>query len=587
MLASKTWTQIFIAASSAALLTLASCTEVNEPAQHSTSYKTRSIEEDVIYFVLPDRFANANKSNDTGGIEGGPLDHGFDPTHKGFYHGGDFEGLKNKLDYLKDLGVTALWIAPIYKNKPVQHYPGGTSAGYHGYWITDFLDTDPHFGTKEEFKQLVDAAHSRDMKVILDIVTNHTADVIKYEECDDKDNPNGPIPKDAPFCSYRPFGEAQYTPFVAPEEVDVKNPHWLNDVALYNNRGGTHWEGESAVYGDFAGLDDLDTRNPQVVEGMIDIFKYWISTFKVDGFRIDTVKHVDDSFWHAFVPAIEDHAKAEGIEEFAIFGEVYNLEPSALARFTHEAAMPAVLDFAFQDAARSFISKGEGAQALHKLFAQDQLYHDNTKAARRLPTFLGNHDMGRIGHFLALDKPEDSDDIRLRKHILSHALLLFSRGVPVIYYGDEQGFTGDGHDQDARDDMFATRVASYLDNDLIGSQNSTAQDNYNQDGAIYQMLQRLIQVRRQEAALQFGQLDILEIKGNPQVFAFTRTYQGQRILVALNAGEKEAEISLSNGAYWSKVISSDDNQSGNITENGLIVPTHGFVVLKATPKQAK
>ena len=130
------------------------------------------------YFVLPDRFANGDPGNDTGGLGTDRLVSGYDPSGKGFFHGGDLAGLRQHLDYIQGLGTTALWIAPVFTNRPVQ----GGSAGYHGYWITDFTQIDPHLGTNDDLRQLVEAAHKRGMKVYFDIITNHTADVIGYQE---------------------------------------------------------------------------------------------------------------------------------------------------------------------------------------------------------------------------------------------------------------------------------------------------------------------------------------------------------------------------------------------------------------------
>ena len=158
--------------------------------------RQRPPEDEVIYFVLPDRFANADPANDTGGIRGDRLRHGFDPTHKGFYHGGDLKGLIARLDYIQSLGATAIWLAPVFKNKAVQGAPGEETSGYHGYWITDFTTVDPHLGSEADFKALVDAAHERGMKVYMDIIANHTADVIHNVECGDR------------ACDYR--GRADY-----------------------------------------------------------------------------------------------------------------------------------------------------------------------------------------------------------------------------------------------------------------------------------------------------------------------------------------------------------------------------------------
>jgi glycosidase len=134
------------------------------------------VSDENFYFVMADRFANGTTANDTGGIPGGRLDHGFDPTARGFYNGGDLAGLRGQLDYIQGLGTTSIWLTPSFQNKAVQ-LEDGPSAGYHGYWITDFTRIDPHLGTNAELRALVDDAHARGMKVYFDIITNHTAAV--------------------------------------------------------------------------------------------------------------------------------------------------------------------------------------------------------------------------------------------------------------------------------------------------------------------------------------------------------------------------------------------------------------------------
>ena len=133
------------------------------------------------YFVMGDRFENGDPANDQGGLTGDRNATGFDATAKGFYNGGDLDGLRSRLDYIQGLGTDAIWLTPVFKNKPVQ-IEDGPSAGYHGYWITDFTQVDPHLGTNQDLADLVDAAHDRGMKVFFDIITNHTADVIGYSE---------------------------------------------------------------------------------------------------------------------------------------------------------------------------------------------------------------------------------------------------------------------------------------------------------------------------------------------------------------------------------------------------------------------
>ena len=155
-------------------------------AASSEEFRSRKPQDEVIYFLLPDRFANGDSRNDRGGLSGDRLVTGYDPTAKGFYHGGDLQGLIARLDYVQALGATAIWLGPVFQNKTVQGAPGHESAGYHGYWITDFTRVDPHFGSNVDMHALVEAAHARGLKIYIDIVVNHTADVIQYRECENR-----------------------------------------------------------------------------------------------------------------------------------------------------------------------------------------------------------------------------------------------------------------------------------------------------------------------------------------------------------------------------------------------------------------
>ena len=137
------------------------------------------ITDENFYFVMADRFENGDTGNDLGGLTGDRTVTGFDPTGTGWYHGGDLKGLTSRVDYLRGLGIDSIWLTPSFKNRAVQ--PQDNSAGYHGYWITDFTQIDPHLGTNQDLADLIAAAHRRGMKVYFDIITNHTADVIGYE----------------------------------------------------------------------------------------------------------------------------------------------------------------------------------------------------------------------------------------------------------------------------------------------------------------------------------------------------------------------------------------------------------------------
>ena len=276
----------------------------------------RDLTREQFYFVMADRFENGSTANDTGGFGGGKLQNGFDPTDKAFFHGGDIQGIIDRLDYIQGLGTTAIWMTPSFRNKPVQGSPGNESAGYHGYWITDFTQIDPHLGSNEELKQLIDLAHARGIKVFFDIITNHTADVLDYDpEVYAGPESNETVPyvskEQEPYrdASGRPFDDRDFTmgdsfpevnaqsfPYVTapkPGEESVKVPGWLNDPTMYHNRGTSTFAGEDSQYGDFPGgdrqaLDDLWTERPEVVQGMIDIYRTWVEESGVDGFRIDT-----------------------------------------------------------------------------------------------------------------------------------------------------------------------------------------------------------------------------------------------------------------------------------------------------------
>ena len=530
----------------------------NAVAPAKSSYRARLPEDEVIYFLLPDRFENGDPSNDRGGMSGDRLQTGFDPTHKGFFHGGDLKGLQSRLGYIQDLGATAVWVAPVFQNKAVQGPPGQESAGYHGYWITDFTKVDSHLGTNADFKALVDAVHARGMKFYMDIVVNHTADVIQLEGC--KSGVECPYRNIADYPYQRRGGingapinagfdgtnfaklkdpNYAYTVSIPAAEKDIKRPAWLNDPIYYHNRGNSTFQGESSLTGDFFGLDDVYTENPRVISGMIDIYCGWITKYGVDGFRIDTAQHVNAEFWQKFVPAMLTCARKKGIPNFHIFGEVATseMDPAHTAVNTRLDKLPSVLDFSFGRAVIDTVAGKAGTDELAKLFRADPLYEDGDAGARRLPTFLGNHDAGRFPMLLQMFglQPKDQDEL-LRRDILGHAMLLTLRGVPTIYSGDEQGFVGKGGDQDARQDMFASKVATYNEDKLLGTNSTTAQANFNEQHPMYREIAGLARIRTSHKALTRGRQVIRYAQDKPGLFAVSRfdPVSGREMLLLFN-----------------------------------------------------
>jgi glycosidase len=329
-----------------------------------------------------------------------------------------------------------------------------------------------------------------------------------------------------------------YTPFVPPGQEHVKVPEWLNDPVYYHNRGDSTFHGESSTMGDFGGLDDVMTENPRVVRGFIEIFGNWIDQYGIDGFRIDTAQHVNPEFWQRFVPAMRARAAAKGIPHFHIFGEVFTAEfnPAQLARHTRVDGLPAVLDFGFALAVQETVAGSVGTERLAELFADDALYEGGAAGALQLPTFISNHDRGRFGYFVRKAKPGATDDEVLRRVTLGYAMLMTLRGVPVIYYGDEQGFAGAGGDQDARADMFASQTASYNAERPIGTSATNAQSHFGTDHPLYKAIATLAMLRRANAALREGEQVVRAYGRTPGIFAVSRLdpQNSTEILIAFN-----------------------------------------------------
>ena len=383
-------------------------------AQHSLR---AAVTDQNFYFVMADRFENGTAANDHGGLPAGKNEgqSGFDPTGKGWYHGGDLKGMLDRIDYIKDLGTTALWLTPSFKNKAVQDNDGFPSAGYHGYWITDFTQIDPHLGTNAELRALVDAAHARGMKVYFDIITNHTADVIRYQNDDGSLTGRPYISKDrAPYktASGQPFDDRDYAgtntfpplsptvsfpfrPVVPAAETGVKFPDWLDDVNRYHNRGNTTFVGENSYYGDFFGLDDLFTEQPEVVNGMIDIYKQWITDFRIDGFRIDTMKHVNDEFWEKFAPAILNARPPPGPARVLRVRRGLGTSRSRSRRTSRRRRTCRACSTS-RSRRRPSASRPTRRRPtrLRDFFVDDDWYTDADSNVYNLPTFLGNHDRG-------------------------------------------------------------------------------------------------------------------------------------------------------------------------------------------------
>ena len=553
-----------------------------------------ALADDSIYFVMTDRFANGNTANDEAFVGGGLLKSGYDPTNPLYWHGGDIAGLSEKLPYIKSLGFTSIWITP----PVVQNWVQAGSGGYHGYWGTDFTTIDPHLGTEAEFKAMVAKAHGLGMKVIVDIVINHTGDVIKsaigmYSYAETTDMPYLDA-KGKPFDPAKYAGKSNFPkldakksfprpPFLSKFYKDVKKPAWLNDVTNYHNRGDSTFSGESNFYGDFVGLDDLFTEKPEVVKGMIELWSSWITKFDIDGYRIDTAKHVNPEFWVAFLPKVLAAAKAAGKSEFPIFGEVYDPDPYYLSTFITDQKFPSILDFGFQNRAMGYIRAQGQAYKLVDLFNTDDVYTTATTSAYGQPTFLGNHDMGRVGYFLYSATFRD-EDLTLARSKLANEVLFFSRGAPVMYYGDEKGLTGEGGDSKSRQDLFPTKVEDWQSEYRIGSKPIGNKSAFDITNPLELQLKSISELISKNPALRKGTQQLRATEGS--AVAMSRYLDGLEYAVIFNSAEAPESITfpVSTTSNWSQIYGPATKANVDGKKISLKIPALSTIVLKADSK---
>ena len=500
------------------------------------------IDKEVIYFVMPDRYRNGDSSNDNFP--------GFDPTHTAFFHGGDLKGLTGNcvdddgLARLKKLGFTAIWLTPLVVQQP----PTDGGAGYHGYWGVDFLDVDPHLGTKEDLLALSSCAEKLGLKLILDVVTNHTGDIVWYNN-----------------------REA----YIPDKYKNIKNPSWLNEISNYHNYGDMNscWSPGACVRdGDFFGLDDLATEKPEVYNGLAEVYGDWIEKYGFVGFRVDTARHLDNEFFKNWSPQINQIAGESGMANFTIFGEVWEPSPIALMPYIRVNKMQSALDFPFQRVAVDYAASSSNAGILKNLFAYDDYYTSATSSASNLVTFLGNHDMGRANFLIERVKINPPGQL-LSRVKLANTLLYLSRGIPTVYYGDEVGIlgSGNGRDQLARQDLFPTKVEIWKQEARVTGRPVGDADSFTDtfSNPIAKHLMALSELRKVHPALANEQMQIRYAKG--PVFAFSKRALNEKreYLVALNNGAKARTVTISTATSgkWRDLIDGKSfmSKSGELT----------------------
>ncbi len=496
--------------------------------------------DEIIYQIMVDRFANGDPNND----------YNVNPQAMAGWHGGDWQGIIDRLDYLEKLGITAIWISPVVEN--VERDAG--VAGYHGYWAQDFTSPNPHFGDMAKLRELVDKAHERDIKVILDIVTNHVGQLFYYDingngRADEALYGSGDTSELTRVTEYDPdfdprgiqsetsLGEAGLAPirFINRPEINrmPPEPEMFQNKDWYNRKGRV-WDWskrQQVLQGDFpGGLKDLKTTNPEVRQAMIDVYAGWVEKVGFDGFRIDTLKHVEYGFWETFAPAMRKRLKEAGKEEFLMFGESFDRDLQLNASYTEDGGVDSVFHFSqkFRVIDGVFMN-GNPTREIEKLIEERREAFPSvpkpngpTSASgegliprEMLVNFVDNHDIPRFLY--------EKDSVPALHNALVY--LMTMNGIPCIYYGTEQQFDG-GNDPFNREDMWDS--------------------GFDTSNPTFQHLQHLIELRKTHAPLRRGDLQVrwstprTGDETDAGIFAFERTYRGETILVVINTHEDKA-----------------------------------------------
>ena len=462
----------------------------------------RPFNDSVMYFVVVDRFFNGNPDNDRGRSP-----EAWDASRSDWfkYWGGDLDGMIAKLDYLKDLGCSSVWLTPLFDQiDGLVDVEGRGIAGYHGYWAKDFKRLDEHLaGSPEDvrlfasdntvFDRLVKAMHAKEMRLVLDIVCNHSSPAQRADQggCPGK----GAIYDDGELLT----------------SYDDDKLGWY-----HRNGGVSDWENAKQVQGaELCGLADFNETHIGYRNYIKDAIKLWLDK-GVDALRVDTVKHMPLWFWQEFVSDMLFHRPG-----LFVFGEWFlgGCYDDLSVRFANKSGM-GMLDFALQHALEETLAlgSGQGFELVDNVFARDSLFDD----CRHLVTFLDNHDMPR---FMSKGAAPARVDMGL-------ALILTCRGTPCIYYGTEQ----------------------YLHNDTNGGAdpyNRPMMEKWDTDTPAFRIVKKLAKVRRENPAVQSGSQRRKFL--SPDVYAYTRVYRGNCCFAAFNRGPETAltleGIEMPDGVY--------------------------------------
>lgn len=654
------------------LALLVACVDLKDARKKPLTNNVTDWRDEIIYQIMIDRFANGDPNNDFN----------VNLSAMTAYHGGDYQGVIDRLDYLEELGVTALWISPVVKN--VEEDAG--VAGYHGYWTQNFLEVNPHFGDMAKLREMVDACHARGIKVILDVVTNHIGQLFYYDinrngmpnELVMGSGESSPITRttewDPDFDSrgvqaFTSLGPSGLAPIVwvwmpeinrvPPWPPEFANENWYNRkgrvtvwgremeacryagvISAEDAASGAYWRNLPAceayvrmqeMEGDFpGGLKDLRTELPEVREALTDVFAYWIEMADFDGFRIDTLKHVEHGFWQHFCPEIRRRSREMGKRNFFMFGEAFDGDDPLLASYTTDEQVDSVFYFSQKFQVFDGVFKhGAPTRDIERLWSArlpnlatdaEQLLYGQTPHTngptdadgnglapyQLLVNFIDNHDLPRY-LYKEDGKPnvpciregvcragdcanadwqtsgfcESAEGLRrcdCEIHTLHQALafLLAIDGIPCIYYGTEQDFSG-GNDPQNREDLWDS--------------------GYRTDGKTFQWMKRLIQIRKDYAPLRRGDMTVRWSTGNTGdeqdagIFAFERSYRDETALVVFNTSHSrtsQTSASERDGADMQTAFQAGTRLRNLLSDANetVLVGSGGRLVLSLPPQTA-
>lgn len=465
----------------------------------------------IVYFLVTDRFDDGDPANnDQGAGE-------FDPSQMEKYSGGDLRGVTRRLDYIRRLGATAVWITPPVANQWWD--PRHASTGYHGYWAEDFMALDRHLGTLEDYRHLSRQLHARRMYLVQDIVLNHTGNFFAYG---DEWDPGDPARH---FRLYAAPGQL-IAPAQPPFDMnDARNPehrkagiyHWTPDIKDYTDRA-------QVLDFQMSGLDDLNTENPLVRRALRRSYGYWIRQAGVDAFRLDTAFYVPTDFLVDFMtsrerrdPGIKSVARQTGRERFMVFGEGFAIDPAYSDTQSRKvegymngpdgrSVLPGMLNFPLYGTIGDTFARGHPTAELGDRIRRMTALH---KRLHLMPTFVDNHDVDR---FLA-----GGSLAGLRQSLL---LIMTLPGIPTLYYGTEQGFT------QQRAAMFKSGFQS------------GGRDHFDTSAPLYRFIQRATALRRQHRLFSRGLPTILaENPAAPGTLAYRMERGREAAIVAFNSAD--------------------------------------------------